>query len=319
MRQFAPAWENSAVEEPYRTVGVVEAADRPAPTPPAMRPWTRARYWVDRGLSFGPLLASLPAFALASVLADSALVVGGVLAVGGCVLAGRRSPRRDAWAKLNAEAAALLDAGESEKAERILRGLVESTRAYPRDQAVFLLNLGSSLVWRDVDRALAILLVIESSGWLAPREARALLHAEIACCRALRGERERAAEALETARALGDVPILVEALVACRTGRYEDAVEDVWSRTEAIASMKPHAKALLRLLAAFALERLGRPQTIEVTRLLEGAEAYSGAHVRTLTDRWLDLAEFARRHGLLDDVDGPRDNVAAHGSAEGSA
>lgn len=289
--------------EPYRSVGLVETRERPAPESPE-RPWSRARWYADRALACGPMAAAVTLFFTASAFGLPAIVASAVLGLAGSLLAARRFlvSNRDAWYRQNEAAVKLLAAGKGEEAERALSLLVEESRAHPRDQVVFLMNLASSLVWRDVDRAIGILRTVEASGWLSSREALAVLRADIACCHALRGEPEKAEAALAEAHELGrPVPLLAEVVVACRTGRYTNAVRDVEKGRTAIAMMSAPAAAMAHLLHAFALERLGRSAD-DVARALQGAQAYDARHAQTLTMHWLDLAEFARRHGLLDDA-----------------
>lgn len=127
---------------------------------------------------------------------------------------------------------------------------------------------------------------------------------------ALRGDLERAEDLQRVARELlpadDDSSLLrLDAVVGARKGEWKlvvEAIEQRWRMAE--PSLRPHDVRVLRIVEAFAMERLAanhrsEPRESQIERVLMLAQVTRRGEVDYLGKAWPDLADFLRRRESL--------------------
>jgi hypothetical protein len=226
-----------------------------------------------------------------------------------------RQARLQRIAALGERASALAAAGAIDDALAVLDRLADGTRTFPVQHGIAVMRRAALLTMRgELDEAEALLDMLDAAGTFAARRLvaeRVELLRHVAMAAIVRGELERAAQALARARAAlapeqHPTLLALEALLSARCGRFAAASREVaegWDAAESVCS--PFEMGVLALVRAFTLEvamPAARDRTGEIAELLERARAISPATYAGLADRWEEFGMFVDRHGLHRDV-----------------
>lgn len=280
------------------------------PQEPRYRPLTKgAWYWrrLPAGLGLGALAG------IASVAVHPLLMWATLIGVFGYSIARRR--KITGLVRRNMDAVAVLMAGELEPAAEVLEGLCEESRVSPSLHSISVCNRATVyLEAGDPERAARLLSAALHAGWIAPNGALAasyptvvgrLAMAEALCGRLDEAQSWRARAHAATSAAKHGMHLLTDVVVEARLGNDETVVSLIsegWERAENLHSAR-HLRQI-RLLEAFALERLTRVEYRGVSRetdsirALEAARASTPGQFLVLTRPWEALSDFAERHGI---------------------
>lgn len=284
---------------PYREAAITRVAP-PALPAAAYRPRRRS-VWSTRTavvaitgiLALGLFFHGYPWGGVAASLVALVLVKGGDLV-------SRRLAKRGNQA-LN-EAMALLQAGDTDAAQRSLDALIARARWMPDVHAAAVMQLALVHGRRgDFERALSLLRAADESGWLATRRTwRLALGGARATMHAATGELDEAEAALrQTLAALKPeerlyvaVPAAVVALRRGRAAEAREALDEALTHAEALPEGQA---ALLGVLHALALDLTLSPlPKEEVARRVEAREKTKRTTV-ALERGWPELEAFEQR------------------------
>jgi len=248
-----------------------------------------------------------------SVLVHPLAMWPALVGVLGYSIARRR--RLAAAARRNMDALAMFMAGELEPAADAFETLCAQTRGSPRLHSLAVCNRAAVyLEAGDAERAAALLSSVLHAEWIGSDGALAAYYpsvlGKLAMAEALRGRldeaqawRSRAHAA--TSAAKHGMHLLTDVVVESRLGNDEavvSAVTEGWQRAENLHSARQLRQ--IRLLEAFALERLnaaeyrGVSRETDAIRAVEAARSATPGEFRVLTEHWEALARFAERHHL---------------------
>ncbi|MCR9165278.1 MAG: hypothetical protein ACE37F_26800 [Nannocystaceae bacterium] len=280
------------------------------PTEPRYRPMSK-RAWYGRRL---PIALGIGALAgVASVAINTFAMWAALLGVFGYSIVRRR--RLASLARKNTDALAVLMAGELEAAAEAFEALCDQSRGSPALHSLAVCNRAAVyLEAGDPERAASLLSAVLHAGWIDARGGLAsyypavlgrLAMAEALCDRLDQAQAWRARAHAATSAAKHGMHLLTDVVVEARLGNDEAVVALVtegWPRAENLHSARQLRQ--IRLLEAFALERLrtgeyrGVSRETDGVRAIEAARSARGGEFRVLTTHWGALARFAERHGL---------------------
>ena len=206
------------------------------------------------------------------------------------------------WGRLNMEGMAFLEERDFARAARAFKGVA---RAWiPSARRMGRTNLGICMLRAgELERALELFATVQQKGALRGK-LRCLWPSLLATCHALLGDVPAGRQWLEECWRLqgeerDELLLLPEILLLCREGDFravEETLRRRWREAEAAgaATMKQ-----LRLLWAFALERLG-PAASEAARseALAAVEPFRPGDFDALAVRWPELRAFLEARGL---------------------
>jgi hypothetical protein len=269
------------------------------------RPLGRAEGQLAVAAQAAPLLLLALAAIVFLVFESTHLLAGilGALIVAMAMMLWQRF-RVSEWNAALGRANRLLAEGQPEKAALLLDKLAREARFSPAFHACTLVVL--ALAWLrmgDRPRALALLHAADESTWLdgdRTRAWRTVMLGALATATALDGDldaaeayRDRArAETRERDRASW---IVAHAMIETMRGRHAQLVEEM-EHEDALSGLSDTEVNILRIIHAFALERLDRPE--DAKRVLATARAPRADETRLL-ELWSELGEFARRVRLV--------------------
>ncbi|MGH1343249.1 MAG: hypothetical protein ACRBN8_16945 [Nannocystales bacterium] len=280
------------------------------PQEPRYRPLTK-RAWYGRRL---PVSLGLGALAgVASVAVHPVAMWATLIGVFGYSIARRRSAAN--IARLNTDGLAMLMAGELVPAAEAFELLCEESRASPSLHSLTVCNRAAVFLEAgEPERAAGLLSAALHAGWIGTQGALSayypLVAGRLAMAEALSGRLDqaqawRARAHAGTSAAKHGMHLLTDVVVEARAGNDETVVSLVaegWDRAENLHSARQLRQ--VRLLEAFALERLAAVEYRGVSRETDAIRAVEAARTSTpgqfvgLTRPWDALAGFAERHSL---------------------
>jgi tetratricopeptide (TPR) repeat protein len=255
----------------------------------------------------------VPTFTLLGVLYFAVfqgyyLATFGIVAMVFVLLARRLMQRRLAvrLVRENDEALALLNAGDLGAAGAAFDRSASQARSVPLLHAFAVFNRGVvALRQGQIDEAIALIGSALESGWLSEPMYGGLPFAltGMATCHAIKGDLDRAEAFQRQAHAAVSpskrgMTMVVDALIACRRSRFDEvagAVDNNWSLAEG-ALPAAHLRSL-RLLRAFAAERLGEDESAVAKRIDATKPVRAGEQSYLATD-WPEYRDFLAKHGL---------------------
>ncbi len=280
------------------------------PQEPRYRPLTKGAWYLRRlptGLGLGALAG------IASVAVHPLVMWATLIGVFGYSVARRR--KLASLARRNMDAVAILMAGELGPAAEALEGLCEASRASPSLHSITVCNRAAVyLEAGEPQRASRLLCAVLHAGWIGPSGALAssyptvlgrLAIAEALCGRLEEAQSWRARAHAATSAAKRGMHLLTDVVVEAKRGNDETVaslVSEGWERAENLHSARQMRQ--VRLLEAFALERLtaveyrGVSRETDSIRALEAARTSTPGQFVMLTRPWDALAGFAERHGI---------------------
>lgn len=280
------------------------------PQEPRYRPLTKGA-WYGRRLPAGLGLGALAG--IASVAIHPLAMWVTLIGVFGYSISRRR--KIASLARRNMDAVAVLMSGDLDAAAEALEELCGESRASPSLHSVTVCNRAAVyLEAGDPERAAALLCAVLHASWIGPTGTLAssypvvagrLAMAEALCGRLDQAQSWRARAHAATSAAQHGMHLLTDVIVEAKQGNDETVVSLVsegWERAENLHSARKLRQ--VRLLEAFALERLTAVEYRGVSRETDSIRAVEAARTATpgqfvmLTRPWESLALFAERHGI---------------------
>jgi hypothetical protein len=274
------------------------------------RPMSKGAWYGRRipgGLGIGAVAG------IASVALHPLAMWAALLGVFGYSITRRR--RLAAMARRNMDALAQLMAGELDDAGEAFESLCRDARGAPGLHSLAVCNRAAVFLEQgDAPRAAGLLSAVLHAGWVGPGGSLSAYYpavmGKLAMAEALQGRldqaqawRTRAHAATSSAK--HGMHLLSDAVVEARLGNDEAVIASIsegWARAENLHTARQLRQ--LRLLEAFALERLasseyrGVSRETDAVRALDAARSAAPGEFRMLTTHWDELARFAALHGI---------------------
>ncbi len=291
-------------EAPYRDPHDPQRTQLASVPDSAYRPLSRRQ---ARLRVYAPIYGALVAMYLAiwqGYLVASVGIVAGIFAL--VVWRAVQRNRAVRLVRANEEAVATLNAGDVQGAAKLFDGLATEARGVPIVHALLVFNRGATAMrLGDIDRAIELTQRAVQSGWIADASLNlaSLAGSNMGTCLAIKGDLDaaerwqREAHAAVAPSKRGSLLVL-DALIACRRGRYVEAIAQV-ERDWALAEGGLNAAQLrgVRLLRAFALEQTGG-EADEIASLIAGAKPFRTGEQDYLAGSWPEFRAFLVKHGF---------------------
>ncbi len=273
-------------------------------------PFSRGQ-WSGLMVAFGLGLGALQ-FAGILALGSLSATAGAALALLACAHASLRHQRRSRFLQQACtDGNRLVAQGRLDEARRVLVDASKHARLVPHLHALLLFCRGIvELLQGSLGPARTLFARAVGSGWLEPTGPLSGSYAEVclwmSLCEVISGDisqacvwRSRVATPIPPPPPLAAHHLLLDVLIACRQGRYDDALQ----RHElGIANARRHLNqrelATLDVVAGFALERArGGSYRQHADQIVDWREL-DGIDLSHLVVRWPELAQFLARRGL---------------------